>query len=280
MKLSDQEIETFLRESFEQNFEMLRLESGHSLSADIKDFAWNQVLFYWRKLKGIAIRVTETEVRLNLPNQESSGGHKFGIEGVVDIVREEDKTVMYDIKTHEADEVRENIEDYERQLNIYAHIWKNLNDQALDATAIIATAYPDSFKEALKESPPSQEKIYNEFLKWNPLVEIEFNPVHVKEVIEDFGTIIDCIEDSDYQPASIKKLRTRSGRDRREFASRVCRNCDARYSCSSYREYALASGGRAEVALRQYLTDFGTDLDQQDWLTSNLEAIPAVDALE
>jgi hypothetical protein len=280
MSPTDQEVETFLRDAFEQNFELLKLESGHSLGADIKDFAWNQILFYWRKLKDIATRVTETEVRLNLPNQESPGGRKFGIEGVVDIVREEDKTVMYDIKTHEADQVRENIEDYERQLNIYAHIWKNLRGQPLDATTIIATAYPDSFRDALKESPPNREKIYHEFQKWNPLVEIEFDPVHVEEVIDDFGTVVDCIEGGNYAPAPTEKLRTRSGRERREFASHVCRYCDARYSCSSYREYALASGGRAEVALRQYLTDFGTDLDQQDWLTGNLEVIPAAEVLE
>jgi len=113
MNPTDKEIEAFLRESFEQNFELLKLESGHSLGADIKDAAWNQVLFYWRKLKDIATRVTETEVRLNLPDQESPGGRKFGIEGVVDIVREGDQTVMYDIKTHDADQVRENIADYE-----------------------------------------------------------------------------------------------------------------------------------------------------------------------
>jgi len=280
MNLTDQEVESFLRESFEQNFELLKLESGHSLGADIKDFAWNQVLFYWRKLKDVATRVTETEVRLNLPNQVSPGDRKFGIEGVVDIVREEDKTVMYDIKTHEAEQVRENIEDYEHQLNIYAHIWKSLRGQSLDATTIIATAFPDSFRDALKESPPNRDKIYNEFLKWNPLVEIKFDPAHVEEVIADFGTVVDCIEGDDFVPASTDKLRTRSGRERREFASHVCRYCDARYSCSSYRDYAMVSSGRAEVALRQYLTDFGTDLDQQDWLTGNLEVIPAVEVLE
>lgn len=158
MSSTDQEIETFLRDSFEQNFELLKLDNGHSLTADIKELAWNQVLFYWRKLKDIATSVTETEVRLNLPNQESPGKHKFGIEGVVDIVQGEEKTIMYDIKTHEAEQVRENLADYERQLNIYAHIWKNLRGQPLDATAIIATAFPNSFREALKNHHPTRKK--------------------------------------------------------------------------------------------------------------------------
>jgi len=280
MNLTDQEIETFLRESFDQNFELLKLESGHSIGNDIKELAWNQVLFYWRKLKDIATKVTETEVRLNLPNQVSPGGHKFGIEGVVDIVREEDQTIMYDIKTHDADQVRENIHDYEGQLNIYAHIWKNLRGQPLNTTTIIATAIPDSFQQALKGPSPNREKIYNEFQKWNPLVEIEFDPTRVEKDIADFGTVVDCIEGSEFAPASIEKLHTRSGREKREFASHVCRYCDARYSCSSYREYAISSHGRAEGAIRQYLNDFGTDIDIQEWLTSNLEIIPITETLE
>jgi hypothetical protein len=280
MNPTDQEIETFLRDSFEQNFELLKLDNGHSLTADVKELAWNQVLFYWRKLKDIATSVTETEVRLNLPNQESSSKHKFGIEGVIDIVQGEEKTIMYDIKTHEAEQVRENIGDYERQLNIYAHIWKNLRGQPLDATAIIATAFPTSFREALKESPPNREKIYHEFKKWNPLVEIKFDPKHVEEVIADFGTIIDCIENSKFSPAPLEKLKSRQGERNAMFATIVCRNCDARFSCSSYRAYAQEGHGQAESAVRQYLDDFGNELDQQDWLTGNLEAIPAVGALD
>jgi hypothetical protein len=280
MSPTDQEIETFLRDSFEQNFELLKLDNGHSLTADVKELAWNQVLFYWRKLKDIASTVTETEVRLNLPNQESPGKHKFGIEGVVDIVQGEEKTIMYDIKTHEAEQVRENIGDYERQLNIYAHIWKNLRGQPLDATAIIATAFPTSFREALKESPPSREKIYHEFQKWNPLVEIEFDPQHVNEIITDFGTIVDCIENSKFSPAPLEKLKSRQGERNAMFATIVCRNCDARFSCNSYRAYAQEGHGRDESVLRQYMDDFGTELDQQDWLSASLETGLSADLLD
>ena len=102
--------------------------------------------------------------------------------------------------------------------------------------------------------------------------------LHIARKLDDLG--VDYIEGGQFEPASVEKLRTRSGRERREFASHICRYCDVRFSCSSYRGYALASGGRAEFALRQYLTDFGTDLDQQDWLTGNLEVVPAVGELE
>ena len=119
----EREMEDFIRQVFEENYEQLRLASGHAITADVKETAYNQVLLYWRKLRGIAENVTDTEVRLSLPGQESPRGREYTIEGVVDIVREQDRTLMYDIKTHDADYVRTNIELYEQQLNVYAHIF-------------------------------------------------------------------------------------------------------------------------------------------------------------
>jgi len=111
-------------------------------------------------------------------------------------------------------------------------------------------------------------------------VEIEFDPAHVEEVIADFGTVVDCIEGSEFEPAPTEKLRTRSGRERREFASHVLPLLRRALFCGSYREYALASGGRSELVLRQYLTDFGTDLDQQDWLSASLDFGLSADLLD
>lgn len=103
--MTDQEIEKQIREYFEENYELLRLEGGHALTEAGKQDAFYQVLYYWKKLKDIANKVTETEVKLSLPNQETTKGRKFSIEGVVDIVREENETWMYDIKTHDPDYV-------------------------------------------------------------------------------------------------------------------------------------------------------------------------------
>ena len=47
------------------------------------------------------------------------------MEGVVDIVREDDETWMYDIKTHDPDYVKTHKELYEKQLNVYSYIWQN-----------------------------------------------------------------------------------------------------------------------------------------------------------
>src|SRR5271157_3627574 len=102
------EVEQKIRESFEANYEQLREESGHSLSPDVREAALQEVLLYWRKLHELAEKITETEVRLNLPNQNTPQGRKFGIEGVVDIVREHDRTTMYDINTHDLELINAN----------------------------------------------------------------------------------------------------------------------------------------------------------------------------
>ena len=133
--LSEVDIEQFLRDTFEDNYRTLRLEGGHGLTPDIKDYAYQQVLRYWQKLKQVAENVTDTEVPLVLPNQQTPKKRHYNIEGVVDILREGSRTVMYDIKTHDGDYVRENRELYEKQLNVYAHIWQELRGQPLDETA-------------------------------------------------------------------------------------------------------------------------------------------------
>jgi hypothetical protein len=278
MTLTNLDVEKFILEAFEQNFELLKLESGHSLAADVKATALNQALLYWLKLKDIATRVTETEVHLNLPGQKTARGRKFGIEGVVDIVREDDRTVMYDIKTHDADQVRDHLEGYEHQLNIYAFIWQTLRGLPLDDIAVIATAYPDSLRDALAN--PDPERIKFELDHWDPLVEIELNPQHVDAIIADFGRVVDCIENGEFEPASMEKLNSRYGSKNSLFATNVCRNCDARFSCESYRTYSAGSTRVFDNFFRQYLNDYGTDLDQQEHLSSGLATSVNVEEFE
>ena len=116
VSISDEEVETQIRKSFEQNYELLRQEGGHVLAEATKEQALQQALHYWRKLKAIASSVTETEVRLSLPGEETPGCRKFVIEGVVDIVREGGKVLMYDLKTHEDRDIRAEPKPYMDQL--------------------------------------------------------------------------------------------------------------------------------------------------------------------
>lgn len=271
MTFNRDDIEARILEFFEENFEMLSMESGHSLSPDAKRAAQLQVLFYWRRLREVAEKVTDTEVRLSLPEQKTRKGRRFGIEGVVDIVREQDRTVMYDIKTHEAEAVRANTEEYLRQLNVYAHIWQNLRKQRLDETAIISTAFPEAVREALNKT---EEELEAELQKWEPLIPLPFDAARVQETIARFGEIVDKIEEGEFVPPSLDKLKTKQPGMKTIFAVQTCRNCDARFSCSAYRAYAQSSRGAAESTFRQlFFDDYGTEEERNERVLAALDTL-------
>lgn len=266
--------EDFIREAFEDNFELLQLEGGHGLTADVKEAALNQALLYWRKLRHIAERVTQTEVRLNLPGQTTPAGRQFAIEGVVDIVTEAGRTTMYDIKSHDADYVRANLPFYEQQLNVYAHIWHTLRGEPLDQTAIIATDYPESVKEALAAGDDRQ--LAQALDAWDPVIEIPFDTTHVAATVEEFANVVDAIEEGRFAPPAVAHLQRPIPGTNTRFATRVCRNCDARFSCAAYRRYAVTSTGGAEHQFRAYFDDFGSDTDREDRRTATLDGAPAL----
>ncbi len=270
----EQEIEEFLTQVFEENFEQMRLESGHSITPDVKEAAFNQVLMYWRKLRDVAENVTDTEVRLSLPGNETPRGREYTIEGVVDILRDQDHTMMYDIKTHDADYVRANIDLYEKQLNVYAQIWQELRGQPLDGAAVIATSYPESVNEALSRG--DAERLKYALDNWEPVVPIEYSSARVHRTIREFGLVVDDIEDNRFKPPSLDELnQVLPGTRNERFATRVCRNCDARFSCGSYRQYAWTGRGVAERKTAEYFADPPVDLEQENWRTANMDVSPS-----
>jgi len=267
----EEEMEAFIRQAFEENYEQLRLETGMAVAPDVKETGLNQILLYWQKLREIAENVTDTEVRLSLPNCETPAGREYTIEGVVDILRAEDRTVMYDIKTHDADYVRANRELYEQQLNVYAYIWQELRQQALDSIAVIATDYPEAVKEALASGDPKH--LDYALQQWDPVIEMDFDLSRVRETIAAFGETVDAIEENIFSPRLPEDLgQFLSSQTNMRFATRVCRNCDARFSCSSYRHFAWGGSRHiAETSLKQYYGDFPPDIDQELWRTAGLE---------
>ncbi|RUT05070.1 hypothetical protein DSM106972_038910 [Dulcicalothrix desertica PCC 7102] len=274
----DFNMEAEITRMFEENYELMRLEGGHALSADVKNAALQQVLLYWRKMQHIAEKVTDTEVRLNLPEQITPSGRKYGIEGVVDIICEHDTTVMYDIKTHDAEYVRANTSEYEKQLNVYAYIWQGLRKKQLDETAIIATSYPESLKDAIITN--DEKLIIKELEDWNPLIDIPFNQQDVEATIQDFGEVVDAIESRVFQAPDVDKLKQLLPGNKNTFAVQVCRNCDARFSCSAYRDYITSSSSKSDSMLKRFLNDFERDLENEDWRVSNLEVTLSVDEEE
>lgn len=233
----DETIDVFIRNSFYYNYESLQYEGGHKLSPDNLISALNQVLMYWRKLNHIAINVTDTEVRLCLSNEKTKNNRSFNIEGIVDIIRDQDKVIMYDIKTHDSEEVRANSDNYETQLNVYAYIWKILRQQSLDEISIICTSLPEALKNSILIN--DLKNIESNLKSWNPIVTLDFDLTHVQNTIEEFKTLVDKIEDHDFNPRTLDDLKTIFPGSKSIFAVNTCRNCDVRFTCSSYRTYAF-----------------------------------------
>jgi len=267
------EIENKIAEFFEENYEMLRMEGGHSLTEAVRETAKQQVIMYWRKLSEIANKVTQTEVKLNLPNQVTPNGKNFTIEGIVDIVKESYDTWMYDIKTHDLEYVKQNKELYEKQLNVYAYIWQTLQRNHLDHTAIISTSIPDSLKNAIQQN--NQQAIDTEMKRWNPVVTLDFGQSKVDETIADFARIVDCIENHEFAPPPVEVLKDKvpGAQTHEQFGTRVCRNCDARFSCDAFREFAMEKSGKLKANFQKYYNDWGTPADQEEWLNAGLNNI-------
>lgn len=266
--MTDQEIEQKLQDIFAQNYELLRLEGGHALTEATQKDAFNQILYYYRKLKEVANRVTETEVKLTLPDQKTPDGRNFTIEGIVDIVREEEEVWMYDIKTHDPFYVKANEHLYEKQLNVYAYIWENLRGNALDHTAVISTVIPDALKEA--DLVNDAARIQNELDKWQPVIEIPYKEDNVKDTVHDFALVVDKIERHCFTPPAVEVLDANMQGTKSKFATKVCRNCDARFSCSSFREYATKLQKGSTMNFKKYYEDYGSDAEQEEFINASI----------
>lgn len=274
----NEDIEARLRQWFADNLDALERESGHRLAPEARTVALEQVLLYWRKLRDVAEKVTDTEVKLNLPGQKTAKRRTFGIEGVVDIVREHGRTVMYDLKTHNAELVRSDATNYAKQLNVYAYIWQHLRRQTLDETAIICTTLPDGLRHALRSGDAA--RIQKEMQSWQPIVQLPFDTQHVQAMIADFAAVVDAIEDHQFEPPDDAKLKTRPPGAFTIFAVSVCGNCDARFSCNTYRHYALTGRSAQARQFQQYYApfyeDLGEDAEREDWTLAALETMPAM----
>ncbi len=271
------EVEQFIRDAFEENYETLRLETARTLSPAGREAALRQVLLYWRRMRDVAERVTDTEVRLTLPNQTSPAGHQFSIHGVVDIVRDDESTIMYDIKTHDPEYVRTHLDLYTDQLNVYAHIWCELRGEPLDEAGIIGTRLPPQVHRALDSG--DERQLEYAMQSWDPLVPIPFDEEQVQRTIEAFGAVVDDIEDHRFAPVGLDRLR-QTVYQNETFAFRTCRQCDARFSCDSYRAYMRDAQPRHERRYWRYFDDYGLDDDLARWQNATLEAAPTADDLE
>jgi hypothetical protein len=279
--ITDQEVEDQIRAFFKRNYDLLRQEGGHVLAESTKEQALQQVLHYWRKLKAVATTVTDTEVKLSLPGQVTPKGRSFVIEGVVDIVREGELVRMYDLKTHEEQDVRAERDLYEAQLNVYAHIWKGIRGQPLNETAVIAIRLPLEVREAIRSGDPAA--IAAALAVWEPMVDLPFDQDKVQQTIEDFGHCVDAIEEGKFSPPPPEKLREVRGTRKRKghgtgggresemtFAQAHCQSCDARFSCGSYRAYQKQEARGQRRRALSVVRDEAAERELDAWIDENL----------
>lgn len=270
------DIDGKIAEFFDANYRQMLAEGGvHVLTPRALDQARQQVEHYWKKLREIAVNVTETEVRIQLPNRKTPKGRKFVIEGVVDLVREGDRIRMYDIKTHFCDEVRRNCESYAAQLNVYAYVWRELRGSHVHEMGIIAIQLPEALRSAIRDG--NLTGVSQALDAWNPLVAIPSDPSSLDQVFQAIAETVDRIEDGVFAPppasvlAEAKALDENIGGRRTAFATLHCRNCDGRFSCDSYREYARKAwrlGSKFDVL--SYIDGAHDDGELDAWVDENL----------
>jgi len=64
------------------------------------------------------------------------------------------------------------------------------------------------------------------------------------------------------------------------FATRVCLNCDARFACGSYQQYAQSGGVREATMVRRYYEDFGGEEEREQRMVATIPDIPTAASLE
>lgn len=232
-------------EDFDRNYMLMEYETGRALSPQLKKAALLQVIVYWYAMRSVAEKVTETEVRLVLPLQNSPQNRKFNLEGVVDLIHSEAGIFMHDIKSLDKEVIQGQIDSYSEQLGVYAHIWQSLNNKKIDGASVISTAVPREISERLIGVDLHDEKSVMEILgDWNPMIEVNIAQPEITEVMKKFGEVVDKISMKEFSPPNVIKLKKRPEGQNRDFGSLVCRKCDGRYSCESYRDLMNEKEGK------------------------------------
>ena len=118
-----------------------------------------------------------------------------------------------------------------------------------------------------------EDCIQKELEKWNPIIEMSFTPERVDQTIEDFGKVVDAIEENEFAAPPKGKLEKKIHGSERAFGVKVCGNCDARFSCNSFRKYAIDPNRKSRIKFAKYFKLPGDDLEQEQWINANLDAL-------
>jgi hypothetical protein len=107
--------------------------------------------------------------------------------------------------------------------------------------------------------------------KWEPVIPVYFDHAKVNETIADFARVVDNIENHSFEAPSLDYLTRKIEGTSVIFATRICRNCDGRFSCAAYREYALQSGAKTSADFKKYYEEYRDDADQEVFINANID---------
>jgi hypothetical protein len=279
--MNTKDIEDFIKLRLKENLKLMQAETGQRVNQSVVIAAERQALAYWHTMHLLAVKITETEVKLSLPECSTPKGRTFTIEGVVDIVQEDSGMSIYDIKTMPRDYVENNKSKFAMQLNVYAHILGGLKGYKVKKAAVIATAPAEGLKRQFNRVDLPIDQFMNMLKSMNPFVDIPLNEYSISDTIRKFGEIVDRIHDGDFKPKSVGDLKRKDteGGKTRQFGTDVCRNCDARFSCPSYREFRsipenIKKVKRKDTSIWEFFTDCGESLDVSADIDANTAAGP------
>src|SRR5262249_46995843 len=97
-----------------------------------------------------------------------------------------------------------------------------------------------------------------------PVVTIQFDQDRVQETIQEFGKVVDDIEEGEFNPPLVQALRKTVARNQ-SFGRRVCQNCDGRFSCKPYREYADAPRRRYATSFLPFFDILPDEEERENW---------------
>jgi hypothetical protein len=110
---------------------------------------------------------------------------------------------------------------------------------------------------------------------------LEVHDVHPKKNLR-----ADCLSVLMLMPLAVTANREVSLRHRRLFATDVCRNCDVRFTCASYRAFAGGRSGlrghhgRSDEDSRRFFGDYDPEKDVEDARDDNLAGTATPEELE
>ena len=247
------DIEQFIRQASRRT-STTRAESGHALSPEVKNAAFQQVLHYWRRLHDLAERITDTEVRLNLPNARRRAGSSASRAWWTSSARRNGRRCTTSRPTTRSSSARTGTLPGPAQ-HLRAHLVQ-ARGAAPGQTAVISTHLPAAVKDAI--SGGDAETIADEMGRWEPVIPIRFDADNVETTIQDLGKVVNRIEGGKCSSASVARLRKRDGE--RTFGDRVCGSCDVR-NRARLREYADAPRGRIPPGSRRNYAPLADDAE-------------------